>query len=197
MFWNVWQYRVVCRNCGGNRVPYFTLFCKYGENRATIFHNPNFDTYPYTSLHWPYFLMHDTICRITKLSTSVLHTHTQKQGGERLPDRCCHHIWMSHVWRVSRRSASCLTWISHVSLAIYLDDFQRLMTYKWVMSDRWVMTCSNETWFERGVAGIDPSTRGQSPVVLKVQFRSRALLKGEIKSEIVLGYLHYLVVYTV
>jgi len=45
---------------------------------------------------------------------------------------------------------------------------------------------------ERGVAGSDPSTRGRSPVVLEVRFRSRALLKAEIQSEIVLGYLHYL-----
>jgi len=42
------------------------------------------------------------------------------------------------------------------------------------------------------MAGTDPSTRGRSPVVLEVRFRSRALLKAEIQSEIVLGYLHYL-----
>ena len=46
--------------------------------------------------------------------------------------------------------------------------------------------------FERGMAGTDPSTRGRSPVVLEVRFRSRAFSKAEIQSEIVLGYLHYL-----
>ena len=45
---------------------------------------------------------------------------------------------------------------------------------------------------ERGVAGLDPSTRGRSPVVLEVRFRSRALFKAEIQSEIVPGYLYYL-----
>jgi len=45
---------------------------------------------------------------------------------------------------------------------------------------------------ERGVAGTDPSTRGRSPVVLEVRFRSRAFSIAEIQSEIVLGYLHYL-----
>ena len=45
---------------------------------------------------------------------------------------------------------------------------------------------------ERGVAGSDPSTRGRSPVVLEVRFRSRAFSIVEIQSEIVLGYLHYL-----
>jgi len=33
---------------------------------------------------------------------------------------------------------------------------------------------------ERGVAGAVPSTRGQSTVVLEVQFRSRATSKGVI-----------------
>ena len=42
------------------------------------------------------------------------------------------------------------------------------------------------------MAGTDHSKRGRSPVVLEVRFRSRALLKAEIQSEIVLGYLHYL-----
>jgi len=45
---------------------------------------------------------------------------------------------------------------------------------------------------ERGVAGSDPSTWGQIPVVLEVRFRSRAFSIAEIQSEIVLGYLHYL-----
>jgi len=45
---------------------------------------------------------------------------------------------------------------------------------------------------ERGVAGSDPSTRGRSPVVLEVRFRSRDFSIAEIQSEIVLGYLHYL-----
>jgi len=45
---------------------------------------------------------------------------------------------------------------------------------------------------ERGVAGSDPSTRGRSPVVLEVRFRSRAFSIAEIQSEIVIGYLHYL-----
>ena len=45
---------------------------------------------------------------------------------------------------------------------------------------------------ERGMAGTDPSTRGRSPVVLEVRFRSRAFSIAEIQSEIVLGYLHYL-----
>ena len=45
---------------------------------------------------------------------------------------------------------------------------------------------------KRGVFGLDPSTQGRSPVVLEVRFRSRALLKSEIQSEIVPGYLHYL-----
>jgi len=45
---------------------------------------------------------------------------------------------------------------------------------------------------EREVAGLDPSTRGRSPVVLEVQFHSRAFSIAEIQSEIVLGYLHYL-----
>ena len=48
------------------------------------------------------------------------------------------------------------------------------------------------TFQERGVAGLHPRTRGRSPVVLKVRFRSRAFLKAEIQSEIVPGYLHYL-----
>jgi hypothetical protein len=47
-------------------------------------------------------------------------------------------------------------------------------------------------YLERGVAGSDPSTRGRSPVVLEVRFRSRAQTNAEIQSEIVLGYLHYL-----
>ena len=38
---------------------------------------------------------------------------------------------------------------------------------------------------ERGVAGLDPSTWGRSPVVLEVRFRCRALFKVEIQSEIV------------
>jgi len=50
---------------------------------------------------------------------------------------------------------------------------------------------------EGGVAGSDPSTRGRSPVVLEVRFRSRALFKAEIQSNIVLGYLHYLDLCTV
>ena len=50
---------------------------------------------------------------------------------------------------------------------------------------------------ERGVAGTDPSTRGRSPVVLEVRFRSRAQTKAEIQSEIVLGYLHYLGFFTI
>ena len=45
---------------------------------------------------------------------------------------------------------------------------------------------------QRGVAGLDPSLRGRSPVVLEVRFRPRALFKAEIQSEIVPGYLHYL-----
>ena len=45
---------------------------------------------------------------------------------------------------------------------------------------------------ERGMAGTDPSTRGRSPVVLEVRFRSRAFSIAEIQSEIVLGYLNYL-----
>jgi hypothetical protein len=53
-------------------------------------------------------------------------------------------------------------------------------------------TLKEEDTLERRVAGLDPSTRGRSPVVLEVRFRSRALLKAEIQSEIVPGYLHYL-----
>ena len=53
------------------------------------------------------------------------------------------------------------------------------------------------TKYERGVAGLDPTTRGRSPVLLEVQFRSRTLLKAEIQSEIVPGYLHYHVFCTV
>jgi len=45
---------------------------------------------------------------------------------------------------------------------------------------------------ERGVAVLDTSTRGRSTVVLEVRFRSRALFKAEIQSEIVPGYLYYL-----
>jgi len=56
-----------------------------------------------------------------------------------------------------------------------------------------VSSCSQKlARTERGVAGLDPSTRGRSPVVLEVRFRSRALLKAEIQSEIVPSYLHYL-----
>jgi len=50
---------------------------------------------------------------------------------------------------------------------------------------------------EGGVAGSDPGTQGRSPVVLEVQFRSRALFKAEIQSQIGLGYLHYLDLCTV
>ena len=41
---------------------------------------------------------------------------------------------------------------------------------------------------ERGVDGSDTKTRGRSPVVLEVRFRSRAFSIAEIQSEIVLGY---------
>jgi len=45
---------------------------------------------------------------------------------------------------------------------------------------------------DRGVVGLDPSTRGRIPMVLEVLFRSRTLLKTEIQGQIVPGYLHYL-----
>jgi len=50
----------------------------------------------------------------------------------------------------------------------------------------------NSAAIERGVVGSDLSTRGRSPLVLEVRFRSRALFKGMILSEIVVDFLHYL-----
>jgi len=52
-------------------------------------------------------------------------------------------------------------------------------------------------WWERGLTGSDPSTRGRIPVVLEVLFHSRAISTREIQNEIVLGYLYYLGFYTV
>jgi len=46
------------------------------------------------------------------------------------------------------------------------------------------------------VAGLDPNTRGRSPVVLEVLFHPRTISMRGIQSEIVLGYLYYLGFYT-
>ena len=118
---------------------------------------------------------------------------------------------MSHIWmcRVTHMNVSCIfctvmwhTWMRHVT-----HVNQSCYTYEWDMSRictsraSFVLSCDTYAWvrwrtwisqIERGVAGSDPSTRGRSPVVLEVLFRSRALSIAEFQSDIVLGYLHYL-----
>jgi len=75
-----------------------------------------------------------------------------------------------------------------IVFGIHEHGFEKIYFF----TEKKLLQTENHGWGERGVAGSDPITRGRSPVVLEVRFRSRAFSIAEIQSEIVLGYLHYL-----
>ena len=99
--------------------------------------------------------------------------------------RFCSDLGNSAIWQIVRNSTLTGRWWEG-RILINLCGNNNVRNCDLLQSD-FFARCR-----ERGVAGTDPSTRGRSPVVLEVRFRSRVQTKAEIQSEIVLGYLHYL-----